>query len=335
LRIAIARTGASVVALPAFSCFDLGAAAVATRARLLLYDLDPETLAPDLDSLTRALQHGARVVVLAPLYGVPIDWDAATEIVHNAGGVVIEDAAQGHGASWRGRSVGSFGSLSVLSFGRGKGWTGGAGGALLLRPGITAINGDARHQHSNIARELQTMAGLALQWALGRPAFYGWPRALPWLQLGETVYHEPGPIRPMPRAAAASVHASWSIAQAEAEARRRNAQLLLEALARIRHVRPVRPLPQASAGFLRLPIRLLHGLAGFANPQRALRLGIAPSYPCALESLPAIRPLLAGRPGSWPGAADLARTLVTLPTHSRSGPGERDRVLSLLRAYRC
>jgi dTDP-4-amino-4,6-dideoxygalactose transaminase len=334
LRIAIARNGDAAVALPAFSCFDVATAAVSSGARLWLYDLDPGTLSPDLDSLQRALRDGARVVVLAPLYGFPVDWDAAVNVVHNAGGMVIEDAAQGLGASWRGRPLGSFGPLSVLSFGRGKGWTGGAGGALLLRPGIASINGNGRHQHSPIARELRTVAALAIQWALGRPALYGWPRALPFLRLGETVYREPGPIRPMSRAAAASVQASWSIAETESEARRRNARALLDELGTASHIRPVMPLPQGSPGFLRLPVRLAYGFAGFESPQRARRTGIAPSYPGALESLPGIRASLTGRQQCWPGAAELTRSLVTLPTHSRLGPGERDALIRMLRSYR-
>jgi perosamine synthetase len=123
------------VALPAFTCYDVGAAAVGAGARIALYDLSPATLAPDPDSLRTVLKDGARVVVVSPLYGVPIDWDALEQVVAPFGAVAIEDAAQGHGATWRQRPLGSLGKISVLSFGRGKGWTGLKGGALLLRGG--------------------------------------------------------------------------------------------------------------------------------------------------------------------------------------------------------
>ncbi|MDQ3556896.1 MAG: DegT/DnrJ/EryC1/StrS family aminotransferase, partial [Gemmatimonadota bacterium] len=89
--------GAPPVAIPAFSCFDVAAAAVATGAPLALYDVDPQTLAPDPASLERALEGGARVVVASPLYGVPIDWEAVDGLAAFHGAVVIEDAAQGHG----------------------------------------------------------------------------------------------------------------------------------------------------------------------------------------------------------------------------------------------
>src|SRR5439155_883687 len=125
LRAAAATLGGGeppVVALPAYACYDVATAAVAVNARIALYDVHPATLAPDLASLTATLAEGARIVVVAPLYGMPVDWDAIEQCVAAFGALAIEDAAQGHGASWRGRPLGSLGRLSVLSFSRGKGW---------------------------------------------------------------------------------------------------------------------------------------------------------------------------------------------------------------------
>src|SRR5439155_325596 len=93
----------------------------------------PPLPSPELDSLTAALTAGARLVVVTSLYGVPVQWRAVLECAAAVGAAVIEDAAQGFGASWLGRPLGSLGAVSVLSFGRGKGWTGGRGGALLAR----------------------------------------------------------------------------------------------------------------------------------------------------------------------------------------------------------
>ena len=78
------------------------------------------------DSVRRALQQGARVIVVSPLYGLPIEWEELSRLASEFGAEIIEDAAQGHGAAWRGRPLGTLGQISILSFGRGKGWTGGA-----------------------------------------------------------------------------------------------------------------------------------------------------------------------------------------------------------------
>ncbi|NIN10957.1 MAG: hypothetical protein GTN62_04420, partial [Gemmatimonadales bacterium] len=134
LRIAGSIAGRrATVAIPAFNCFNVAAAAVAAEVPISFYDLDPSTLNPDWESLVDRMADGARVVVTAPLYGIPVDHDTLAESVAAYGAAVIEDAAQGFGAAWRGRPLGALGNISVVSFGRGKGWTGGRGGALLLR----------------------------------------------------------------------------------------------------------------------------------------------------------------------------------------------------------
>src|SRR5207237_3967531 len=185
------------VALPAFTCFDVATAAVGAGARIALYDVNPATLAPDLDSLRLTLSGGARIVVAAPLYGIPIDWEALEACAVDFGAVTIEDAAQGHGALWRDRPLGSLGRLSVLSFGRGKGWTSGSGGALFLRGGsdLSDRNEDTAEQlgEPDGLRECRVLLGMWAQSAFGHPSVYSLPAALPWLHLGETRYHDPEP----------------------------------------------------------------------------------------------------------------------------------------------
>ena len=335
LQLARQAVGASTVALPAFTCFDVASAAVAVGARIALYDVEPDTLAPDLDSLRRVLERGARVVVLTPLYGYPVAWECIEALLAPYGALPIEDAAQGHGAKWRGRPVGSFGSISVLSFGRGKGWTGGAGGALLLRRAAAGDHStDLRLSRQSPTNELRVLFQLAAHWALGRPSLYSLPAAMPWLGLGETIYRDAAPPRAMSRSACACLAELREAAEREATARRRNALALIAGVEAGTPVRFVRPLGQAVPGFLRLPLRLAHGLQGFADPARARRLGIVPSYPRVLAAVPQVRPHLATVDDSWPGAAELARTLFTAPTHSLLSADECDELVLLLRGYR-
>lgn len=82
------------VALPAYGCVDLIAAAVRARVRVRLYDVDPATLSPDLDSVRQALARGADAVVVAHFYGYPADIPGVRALADAAGARVIEDAAQ-------------------------------------------------------------------------------------------------------------------------------------------------------------------------------------------------------------------------------------------------
>jgi len=335
VRVAWQRVGESRVALPSFTCFDVGAAAVAVGARILLYDIDPHTLQPDLDSLSRWVREGARVVVVTPLYGYPVNWQAIDDVVTSLGAVAIEDAAQGHGARWRNRPLGSMGAISVLSFGRGKGWTGGAGGALLLRG-----NGSARGLESQSvesarkSEELRALTFLTAQWVLGRPQVYGLPAAIPWLALGETVYRDARPPRPITHCAATCLDAAFAAAIQEADARRANAAALLASLHDRSRVQTIQTVPEASPGFLRLPLRLCRGLSGFRDPTRAVALGVAPSYPSVLGDVPQVRARLEAGGHHAPGGEALSRTLFTAPTHSLLSGREREELVQLLLEYR-
>ena len=335
MLLAMRRLGDSSVALPAFTCFDVAAAAVGARALIRFYDVNPETLSPDLESLANVLARGARIVVIAPLYGMPVDWDAVDALLGRHDAIAVEDAAQGYQAKWRGRPVGSLAPLSVLSFGRGKGWTGGAGGALLLR-GLGAYGGlEGRiSERQSVADELHVLLRLIAQWALGRPRSYALPAAIPWLELGETIYHDPTPPRLMTRTAAACLRALRAAADREASARRANGLEIVQAIERGTQVRTIRTCVNADPGFLRLPVRLARGLAGFEDPARAVRLGVLPGYPRVLAALPQVWPLLETDGERWPGGEELARTLFTVPTHSLLTAHERNELIRLLREYR-
>src|SRR5690242_11455191 len=77
----------------------------------------------------------------------------------------------------------------------------------------------------------------------------------------------------------------------------------------------VAPPAGGTPGYLRLPLRLPRGLAGLADPALARRLGVARGYPGTLAELPEVATRLVRR-ARWPGAEELVRELVTLPTHS-------------------
>lgn len=321
---------APIVALPSFSCFDVASAAVGAGVRVTFYDIDPATLGPDLDSLRHALcRVRASIVVISPLYGVPVDWDVVESLAAECGALVIEDAAQGFGASWRERPLGSFGPLSVLSFGRGKGWTGGSGGALLLswRPPRSPVL-----KNTGPVAEVRVALQALGQAVLGHPGAYALPAALPWLGLGTTRYRPPRVPCGMTRAGAALLLASQGAAEVEAAVRRAAGNTLRAWAEAVNHAGNITPLADATPGYLRFPLRMAGGIRGLSSPVSAGRVGVAASYPAPLPSLPALRALCVGEPTRCPGATELAQELVTLPTHSLLSREDWHPLLGLLRA---
>jgi len=312
--------GASV-ALPAYGCYDLATAADGAGSPVVLYDLDPATLAPDLASLRSVLDRGARAVVLVYWYGVPVDPEPVSAAAHATGALVIEDAAQGAGAAWRDRPLGSFGDLVVLSFGRGKGNTAGRGGALLAHGALgAAACAHARGAVARARRGTKELVQLKAQWLLGRPVLYALPSAVPFLRLGETVYHQPTPVRAMSAVAARTLAVTLPLGEREAALRRTNAKRLL---ARgTPGLTPVRVPASSEAGYLRLPFLATPAVRAVAESKEARALGIMPGYPRALCDLEGFAGRVDNLDVDFVGARTLAERLITLPTHSLLTEGD-------------
>jgi perosamine synthetase len=326
----------SVVALPAYSCYDVATAAEGAGARVLLYDVDPKTLSPNLEHLEAALRQGATAVVIAHLYGCPVDLTDVNRLAAQAGAIVIEDAAQAAGASVNGYPAGNQASLSVLSFGRGKGLTGGRGGALL------AIDDVGERILERVRRQVKfakgrrgwpELAAITAQWLFQHPSLYAIPAALPMLHLGETVYRAPRPLRAPAAVSCRVIAASWASAQQEVDVRRGNAERLLAALRWQPAFDTVTTAPRARASYLRLPA-LASPLGRRAVTQAAARrLGVMPGYPQALCALEPFAARCVNRSDAFPGSRLLAERLCTFPTHSRLDSRDLEKLEDWIRQW--
>jgi dTDP-4-amino-4,6-dideoxygalactose transaminase len=95
-----------------------------TGGKPVFVDIDPQTYAMDPDALADFLRRqkgknrGRKIKAVLPvhLFGHPAEMDLILEIAHRYDLVVIEDAAQAHGARIGGRRVGSFGAMACFSF---------------------------------------------------------------------------------------------------------------------------------------------------------------------------------------------------------------------------
>jgi len=89
-------------------------------ARPVFVDIDPRTYNMDPAKIEAAITERTKAVMPVHLYGQPAEMDLILEIADKHGLKVIEDAAQAHGAEYKGRRAGSMGHVAIFSFYPGK-----------------------------------------------------------------------------------------------------------------------------------------------------------------------------------------------------------------------
>lgn len=114
-------------------------------AKPVYVDIDDATFNLDPKFLERAITPRTKAVLPVHLYGHPFDVDAILDICRRHQLPMVEDAAQAHGAKYKGRMVGTFGAMSCFSFYPGKNLGAcGEGGALLIPHGGEDLDRRAR-----------------------------------------------------------------------------------------------------------------------------------------------------------------------------------------------
>lgn len=130
------RPGDEVI-LPAFTFVSTANAFVLRGARPVFVDVRPDTLNLDEAQLESKITEHTRAIVVVHYAGVGCEMDAVEQIAARHGLRIIEDNAHGLMGKFRGRPLGTFGSLAALSFHETKNFTCGEGGALLINePGL-------------------------------------------------------------------------------------------------------------------------------------------------------------------------------------------------------
>lgn len=119
------------VLVPPYTFIATASAALMVGAIPVFVDVDPETLLLDPAAIAAAVTPRTRAIIPVHYGGCPADMDRIMAIAREHGLKVIEDAAQAHGASWRGQMAGAIGDVGTFSFQSSKGMSAGEGGIML------------------------------------------------------------------------------------------------------------------------------------------------------------------------------------------------------------
>ncbi len=119
------------VIIPPYTFVATATAVLATGAIPVFCDVLPDTFLIDPADAERKVTPRTRAIIAVHIAGQPADMDGILDVAKRHDLKVIEDAAQAHGASWRGRKVGALGDAGTFSFQSSKNVNAGEGGIVV------------------------------------------------------------------------------------------------------------------------------------------------------------------------------------------------------------
>jgi dTDP-4-amino-4,6-dideoxygalactose transaminase len=234
-----------------------------------------------------------------------------------------------------GKCSGTWGDAGLYSFDKGKNVAAIDGGVIVTASDRVSRAIAAEHEQLSAASMAESGSGVAkalVYAALLRPWLYWIPNSIPQLELGRTEFTTAFAIDRPSRALTSLAAAMMPRLDYFTEARTRNARALLEAISGLDGIRTVRPLTTANPVYLRLPILV-------SNPDLRRQIlatlnergiGATGSYPASLADVDGLQPSLANPAARADGGRQIARQIVTLPTHAFVTASDIERIAALL-----
>ena len=130
LRLANVTFGDEVISTP-MTCTATNMPILAAGAKIVWCDVDPVTGLADPDSIESKITKKTKAIIVTHTYGFPCDMDKIINICKKNKIIIIEDAAEMVGQTYKGRPCGSFGDISIISLYANKHITTGEGGMIL------------------------------------------------------------------------------------------------------------------------------------------------------------------------------------------------------------
>ena len=274
------------VVIPSFTFSATAGAVVLAGGRPGFADIDADTYCVTRETIEAALTRGTKAIMPVHMYGLCADMDSIMELAHNRGIVVIEDAAQAHGAEYNGRRIGSIGDATCFSFYPGKNMTTGEGGM------VTTNDDDLAEQ----IRMIRTHGEERPYWVSRQGHNYR-----------------------MPEISAAIGAAQLKRLPGFLQERRKNAEYLIEKLGVLgKLVMPKEPAGLKHAWYL-FTARLRGANAGKRNKLveklRSRNIGASVYYESPVHMLPYYRDLQSPRRSALPETERACRQVFSLPVH--------------------
>ncbi len=119
------------VIMPAFTIISPAQSVVTAGAVPVLVDSDPITWNMDPEQIEAKITPKTKAILVVHIYGLPVDMDPILQLAKKHNLKIIEDAAEMHGQTYKGKMCGALGDISIFSFYPNKHITTGEGGMIL------------------------------------------------------------------------------------------------------------------------------------------------------------------------------------------------------------
>jgi dTDP-4-amino-4,6-dideoxygalactose transaminase len=152
MRLLDLQPGDEVITTP-FTFIATSWAVVYTGAKPVFVDICDDSFTLDPGQVEKAITAKTKAILPVHLYGHPADLDPLLAVAARHGLPLVEDAAQAHGAVYKGRTIGSFGQTACFSFYPGKNLGAyGEGGALVTNQDALAARAKSLREHGSTQR---------------------------------------------------------------------------------------------------------------------------------------------------------------------------------------
>ncbi|MFY9579259.1 MAG: DegT/DnrJ/EryC1/StrS family aminotransferase [Gaiellaceae bacterium] len=267
-------------------------------ARPVFVDVDPRTALIRADAVEAAITQQTAAIVPVHLYGQPVDLDAFRALADRHKLFLLEDAAQAHGASWRGRRAGSVGDAATFSFFPGK------------NLGALGDGGCVTTNDDDLARRVRKLRDH------GRMDKYR--------------HDEVGTNARLDTLQAAVLAAKLPYLERWNEARRTHAAAYDSAFADVDGAEPIRIEPGAVSVYHQYVVRVADDRDGAcaALAERGISSGV--HYPVPLHRQPALDGIV---DGEYPAAEALADEVLSLPVFPELSAEQRSGVVEAVASF--
>ena len=350
------------VLIPAFTCFSVPSAIVRAGLKVKLCDNNPDTLDFDFDQFAKVLtcdsqsrhsgsqslgendeasagRHNTpfqnRLLAIIPthLFGLPADMDGLRELFNYPHITIIEDAAQAMGGEYMGKKMGTMGDVSFFSLGRGKAFSTIEGGIIITNQVEIAEKIENHIKYLKNYRVIELIRiilnTLSLTFFLN-PLLFWFPKSLPFLKLGETIYDPNFKMRKF-SSFQAGLATKWSDKLEKSKIFRSNCSKYWLKLIKHAENNGLSTITYGhNPGLIRFPVRV----DDFSVREKILSksqrkgFGIMPTYPDSIDGIKELKDQFKNE--DFPSAKEIVKKLITLPTHSLVTQKDRDKIAALI-----